>query len=77
MGALDVEGTQWKLKFNVLRNDVERERLLLMKQRIKEVFVNQLLKMPRPYMSRLVLDRRNECSTLLKVNPMDNYVIMR
>ena len=48
-----------------------------MSQRIEEVFVNKLLNMPKPYVSRLVSDRKHEILALLTRNTMGGYVIMR
>lgn len=53
------------VKFRVVRNDSKKESLLLLLG-LKNVFVKQLPNMPRPYVSRLVFDRKHESLALLK-----------
>lgn len=62
------------VKFQVVRNDSKRESLLLLLG-LKNVFVKQLPNMPRPYVSRLVFDRKHESLALLKKNGND-YIVM-
>lgn len=62
------------VKFQVVRNDAKRESLLLLLG-LKNVFVKQLPNMPRPYVSRLVFDRKHESLALLKRNEND-YTVM-
>lgn len=62
------------VKFQVVFNDSKRDNLLLLLG-LKNVFVKQLPNMPRPYVSRLVFDRKHESLALLK--KVDNeYVVM-
>lgn len=62
------------VKFQVVRNDSEEESLRLLLG-LKNVFVKQLPNMPRPYVSRLVFDRKHESLALLK--KVDNdYIVM-
>lgn len=62
------------VKFEVVRNDSEPESLLLLLG-LKNVFVKQLPNMPRPYVSRLVFDKKHESLALLKeVN--NDYTVM-
>lgn len=53
------------VKFEVVRNDSKRESLLMLLG-LKNVFVKQLPNMPRPYVSRLVFDRKHESLALMK-----------
>lgn len=62
------------VKFQVVRNDSKKENLLLLLG-LKNVFVKQLPNMPRPYVSRLVFDRKHESLALLK-KVEDEYVVM-
>lgn len=62
------------VKFQVVRNDSKRDSLLLLLG-LKNVFVKQLPNMPRPYVSRLVFDRKHESLALLKkIN--NEYIVM-
>lgn len=64
------------VKFQVVQNDSKRENLLLLLG-LKNVFVKQLPNMPRPYVSRLVFDRKHESLALLKRTGNSNdYVVM-
>lgn len=64
------------VKFQVVQNDSKRESLLLLLG-LKNVFVKQLPNMPRPYVSRLVFDRKHESLALLKRTGNSNdYVVM-
>lgn len=63
------------VKFEVVRNDGKRESLLLLLG-LKNVFVKQLPNMPRPYVSRLVFDRKHESLALLKKNAKGDYIVM-
>ncbi|KAI0567085.1 histone acetyltransferase GCN5 [Gracilaria domingensis] len=62
------------VKFQVVKNDSQRESLLLLLG-LKNVFVKQLPNMPRPYVSRLVFDRKHESLALLKKSGT-GYVVM-
>ncbi|PXF46557.1 Histone acetyltransferase GCN5 [Gracilariopsis chorda] len=62
------------VKFEVVKNDSTRESLLMLLG-LKNVFVKQLPNMPRPYVSRLVFDRKHESLALLKKSGND-YVVM-
>lgn len=62
------------VRFQVVRNDLKRESLLLLLG-LKNVFVKQLPNMPRPYVSRLVFDRKHESLALLKRNGGE-YTVM-
>jgi histone acetyltransferase len=53
------------VRFQVVKNDGQRESLLHVLG-LKNVFVKQLPNMPRPYVSRLVFDRKHESLALLK-----------
>lgn len=64
------------VKFQVVRNDSKRESLLLLLG-LKNVFVKQLPNMPRPYVSRLVFDRKHESLALQKKNEgKTDYTVM-
>lgn len=63
------------VKFEVVRNDGKRESLLMLLG-LKNVFVKQLPNMPRPYVSRLVFDRKHESLALLKKNSKGDLVVM-
>lgn len=63
------------VKFQVVRNDGKRDNLLLLLG-LKNVFVKQLPNMPRPYVSRLVFDRKHESLALLKKNGKGDYTVM-
>lgn len=62
------------VKFQVVRNDSKKESLLLLLG-LKNLFVKQLPNMPRPYVSRLVFDRKHESLALLK-KVGSEYVVM-
>lgn len=62
------------VKFEVVRNDSRRESLLMLLG-LKNVFVKQLPNMPRPYVSRLVFDRKHESLALMKRNGGE-YIVM-
>lgn len=62
------------VKFQVVRNDSKRDSLLLLLG-LKNVFVKQLPNMPRPYVSRLVFDRKHESLALLRRKDND-YIVM-
>jgi hypothetical protein len=53
------------VKFDVVRND-GRDESLVRTLGLKNVFVKQLPNMPRPYVARLVFDRKHESLALLK-----------
>lgn len=55
------------VRFQVVRNDGKRDSLLLLLG-LKNVFVKQLPNMPKPYVARLVFDRKHESLALLKKN---------
>jgi histone acetyltransferase len=64
------------VKFQVVRNDGQRDSLLLVLA-LKNVFVKQLPNMPRPYVSRLVFDRKHESLALLKMDEkVKKHVVM-
>lgn len=62
------------VKFRVVRND-SRDNLLHLLG-LKNVFVKQLPNMPRPYVSRLVFDRKHESLALLKKQSDGQYIVM-
>lgn len=62
------------VKFHVVANDSKEESLLLLLG-LKNVFVKQLPNMPRPYVSRLVFDRKHESLALLK-KVKEGYSVM-
>lgn len=62
------------VKFEVVTNDASKESLLLLLG-LKNVFVKQLPNMPRPYVSRLVFDRKHESLALLK-KVGSEYIVM-
>lgn len=62
------------VRFQVVRNDSKRESLILLLG-LKNVFVKQLPNMPRPYVSRLVFDRKHESLALLKKSG-NEYIVM-
>lgn len=63
------------VKFKVVHNDSKNESLLLLLG-LKNVFVKQLPNMPRPYVSRLVFDRKHESLALLKKSENGEYIVM-
>mmetsp|Transcript_6631 Transcript_6631/g.11975 ORF Transcript_6631/g.11975 Transcript_6631/m.11975 type:complete len:531 (+) Transcript_6631:127-1719(+) len=63
------------VKFRVVRNDGSRENLILLLG-LKNVFVKQLPNMPKPYVTRLVFDRKHESMALLKRTERGQYVVM-
>lgn len=72
---MSAEEKKGSVKFSVVQNNGKRENLLLLLG-IKNVFVKQLPNMPRPYVSRLVFDKKHESLALLKKNPNGEYVVM-
>lgn len=62
------------VKFQVVQNDSKRDSLLMLLG-LKNVFVKQLPNMPRPYVSRLVFDRKHESLALLKKSGSE-YMVM-
>ena len=65
------------VKFSVVRNDNKVEVLLSMLQGIKNKFVKQLTRKPRPHVSRLVLDQEKESLALFKRNAKGGCVVMK
>lgn len=65
------------VKFQVVKNDGKRESLRHVLG-LKNVFVKQLPNMPRPYVSRLVFDRKHESLALLKQDSPESktYTVM-
>lgn len=65
------------VRFQVVKNDGERESLRHVLG-LKNVFVKQLPNMPRPYVSRLVFDRKHESLALLKQDTPESklYTVM-
>lgn len=64
------------VRFQIVKNDGERESLLYVLG-LKNVFVKQLPNMPRPYVSRLVFDRKHESLALLKQDDSkEKYIVM-
>lgn len=63
------------VKFDVVKNDGKRESLLMLLG-LKNVFVKQLPNMPRPYVSRLVFDRKHESLALMKKNQKGDFIVM-
>jgi histone acetyltransferase len=65
------------VRFQVVKNDGRRESLLHVLG-LKNVFVKQLPNMPRPYVSRLVFDRKHESLALLKQDDTKekSYMVM-
>lgn len=64
------------VRFQVVKNDGKRESLFYVLG-LKNVFVKQLPNMPRPYVSRLVFDRKHESLALLKMDDKKaNYMVM-
>ncbi|EME29013.1 histone acetyltransferase [Galdieria sulphuraria] len=63
------------VKFQVVRNDSKRESLILLLG-LKNVFVRQLPNMPKPYVTRLVFDRKHESTILTKCTSSGEYVVM-
>mmetsp|Transcript_7413 Transcript_7413/g.13376 ORF Transcript_7413/g.13376 Transcript_7413/m.13376 type:complete len:540 (-) Transcript_7413:384-2003(-) len=63
------------VKFKVVRNDGTRENLMLLLG-LKNVFVKQLPNMPKPYVTRLVFDRKHESMALLKRTERNDYTVM-
>eukprot|EP00171_Calliarthron_tuberculosum_P015639 IDg15639t1 len=61
------------VKFEVVKNDGKRESLLMLLG-LKNVFVKQLPNMPRPYVSRLVFDRKHESLALMKKNQKGDFI---
>lgn len=53
------------VKFLIVKNDSTRENLLLLLS-LKSIFVKNLPNMPRPYVSRIVFDRKHETLALMK-----------
>lgn len=64
------------VRFTVVKNDGQRENLLHVLG-LKNVFVKQLPNMPRPYVARLVFDRKHESLALLKRDEKTGkYIVM-
>ncbi|KAA8494391.1 Histone acetyltransferase GCN5 [Porphyridium purpureum] len=63
------------VKFKVVRNNGSRENLILLLG-LKNVFVKQLPNMPKPYVTRLVFDRKHESMALLKRTDRGEYIVM-
>lgn len=72
---MSAEERSGSVKFMVVKNDGKRESLLMLLG-IKNVFVKQLPNMPRPYVSRLVFDRKHESLALLKKDDKGDYIVM-
>lgn len=65
-----------KVRFQVVRNDGQRESLFHLLG-LKNVFVKQLPNMPRPYVARLVFDRKHESLALLmKGENTNKFLVM-
>lgn len=62
---MSLEERKGSVRFQVVKNDGKRESLEHVLG-LKNVFVKQLPNMPRPYVSRLVFDRKHESLALLK-----------
>ena len=62
----ETDQSSGNLKLSVNRNGDNRGSLFLMKLGSKNVFVEQLPNLPRPYVRRLVLDRRHRSLMLLQ-----------
>eukprot|EP00871_Galdieria_phlegrea_P004236 jgi/Galph1/4813/GphlegSOOS_G3447.1 len=63
------------VRFQAVRNDSRRENLILLLG-LKNVFVRQLPNMPKPYVTRLVFDRKHESTVLTKLTGSGEYVVM-
>uniref|UniRef100_A0A6T6CJQ9 histone acetyltransferase n=1 Tax=Compsopogon caeruleus TaxID=31354 RepID=A0A6T6CJQ9_9RHOD len=61
--------------FKVVRNDNKRESMVYLLG-LKNVFVKQLPNMPKPYVTRLVMDRKHESVALLNRGPSGELQVM-
>ena len=69
------EEERGEVQFRAVRNDGSREALVLLLG-LKNVFIRQLPNMPRPYVARLVFDRKHESTTMIKRLPGGEEVVM-
>jgi len=75
---MEEEEKNENVKFDVVRNDgpnCSREQLVRLLG-LKNVFVKQLPNMPKPYVTRLVFDRKHESLALLKRGTDGDYIVM-
>eukprot|EP01052_Picozoa_sp_SAG31_P023810 SAG31_NODE_1987_length_6724_cov_18.235925_1_plen_388_part_00 len=63
--ATKAEEEQQKIKFRLIQNDGRNESMIYLIS-LKNIFCRQLPRMPKEYITRLVLDRRHRALVLLK-----------
>eukprot|EP01050_Picozoa_sp_SAG11_P025600 SAG11_NODE_5832_length_1453_cov_1.257016_2_plen_205_part_00 len=63
--ATKAEEEQQKIKFRLIQNDERAESMIYLIS-LKNIFCRQLPRMPKEYITRLVLDRRHRALVLLK-----------